>query len=109
MFSLHKMAYESLAMISSALSRLDCGQLGVIRSVTVLVVFGWVACHDLCGTDLGRVRNCCTVLTSPSLLLLVLTYSSIYPLPRPGLILLRYAFMHQCIHVPNYVIVAVYV
>ena len=34
-FSLCKMAYESLAMISSALSRLECGQLGVMRSVSM--------------------------------------------------------------------------
>ncbi len=32
-----QMAYESLALISSALSRLDCGQLGVCRYVFV----GW--------------------------------------------------------------------
>ena len=37
-FSLCKMAYESLAMISSALSRLECGQLGVMRSVSINVV-----------------------------------------------------------------------
>ena len=29
----NQMAYESLAMISSALSRLECGQLGIIRCV----------------------------------------------------------------------------
>ena len=42
------MAYESLAMISSALSRLECGQLGVMRSVSINVVHLLLCIYKQC-------------------------------------------------------------
>ena len=37
-FCFPQMAYESLALISTSLSRLDCGQLGICRLVVTLII-----------------------------------------------------------------------